>query len=406
MASVRKKERKVLLYLSLAVNLGLLGFFKYYNFFISSLQSGLNSINIDIDTWSLNIILPVGISFYTFQTLSYSIDVYNEKIKPTNSFIDFAAFVSFFPQLVAGPIERASNLLPQFQKRRLFNFEQARTGISMIVYGLFKKVVVADRLAIYVNQVYGDIGSYNTISLIIATIFFSFQIYCDFSGYSLIARGTAKLFGLELMLNFNRPYLSTSIPDFWRRWHISLSTWFKDYVYIPLGGNRKGIGRNYINLCIVFLVSGLWHGANWTFVFWGGLHGLFQVGTVFFRKLDKDKKLLKRVPVCISIISVFFLMNFAWIFFRAESIYDAFFYIGRILAFDFNFNLIQVCAEKGPLNLFLSFAVIFLLLVSYILPNDLELNTSIRYISFNVITILIIIILGINGKAEFIYFQF
>jgi D-alanyl-lipoteichoic acid acyltransferase DltB (MBOAT superfamily) len=276
----------------------------------------------------------------------------------------------------------------------------------MIVYGLFKKVVVADRLAIYVNQVYGDIGSYNTISLIIATIFFSFQIYCDFSGYSLIARGTAKLFGLELMLNFNRPYLSTSIPDFWRRWHISLSTWFKDYVYIPLGGNRKGIGRNYINLCIVFLVSGLWHGANWTFVFWGGLHGLFQVGTVFFRKLDKDKKLLKRVPVCISIISVFFLMNFAWIFFRAESIYDAFFYIGRILAFDFNFNLIQVCAEKRPLNLFLSFAVIFLLLVSYILPNDLELNTSIRYISFNVITILIIIILGINGKAEFIYFQF
>jgi len=228
-----KNARKCFLLISLIVNLGLLGFFKYFNFFIDSFKESINLLGITLDTWTLNIILPVGISFYTFQTLSYSIDIYKGKIKPTNDFISFAVFVSFFPQLVAGPIERAGHLLPQFLKKRQFDYKSAITGISLISYGFFKKLVIADRLAIYVNSVFHDIENANTISLIFGIIFFSFQIYADFSGYSLIARGISKLFGFDLMINFNRPYLARNIPEFWRRWHISLSTWFRDYLYIP-----------------------------------------------------------------------------------------------------------------------------------------------------------------------------
>lgn len=401
--SIRKK---FLLISSIIINLGILGFFKYFNFFVSSLQASFLSLGLDIDTWSLNIILPVGISFYTFQTLSYSIDVYNEKLKPTNDFISYAAFVSFFPQLVAGPIERATNLLPQFISKRNFNSTKAINGLSLILYGLVKKVVIADRLAIYVNSVFSDFQSYNSLSLIIAVVFFSFQIYCDFSGYSLIARGVSKLFGFELMVNFNRPYLAQSITDFWRRWHISLSTWFRDYIYIPIGGNRVKTLRNYLNVMIVFLVSGFWHGANWTFIFWGIIHGFFAVSFLIISNYKKENHQVSIIRKVINVLTVFIIVNFAWIFFRSESITHAFDYIYFIFEWDFNFNLVQISAEKGPLNLIMSLLAIFLIYLSYLLPKDLIFDNRIKTIGFNTLAALIIIFLGVNGESEFIYFQF
>ena len=401
-----KKGRKNFLAISLIVNLGLLGFFKYYNFFIESFRESINLLGLSFDTWTLNILLPVGISFYTFQTLSYSIDIYKGKVKHTNDFISFAVFVSFFPQLVAGPIERASHLLPQFLKKRSFNFETAVAGISLISYGFFKKLVIADRLAIYVNSVFSDIGNANTISLILGILFFSFQIYADFSGYSLIARGVSKLLGFDLMINFNKPYLASSIPDFWRRWHISLSTWFRDYLYIPLGGNRVSVLRNYYNLIVVFLVSGLWHGANWTFVIWGALHGFYQVVYLQYKRFVNQELIKSKLRHFINVLTVYLLVTFAWIFFRANSLSQALQYIDIVLEFDFSFNLVQLSAEKVPLNLAISVFVILLLYLSYLLPNNLAFKKGSSQIVFNVIIILLIFVIGINGKAEFIYFQF
>ncbi|WP_273275459.1 MBOAT family O-acyltransferase, partial [Maribacter polysiphoniae] len=271
------KQRKTLLYISLLVNLGFLFYFKYTNFFIDSFVESFKLFGKTLDVSTLNIILPVGISFYTFQTLSYTIDIYRRQLKPTNDPIAFFAFVAFFPQLVAGPIERASHLLPQFYKTHKFNYTQIKSGLLLIVFGLFKKMVIADRAALYVNEVYNNPGNYEGIETITATVLFAVQIYCDFSGYSDIAIGTARTLGFDLMKNFDSPYLSKSITEFWRRWHISLSTWFRDYVYIPLGGSRKGSYRTYANLFIVFLVSGLWHGAAITFVIWGAVHGTFIV---------------------------------------------------------------------------------------------------------------------------------
>lgn len=405
-SSKTKKSKKNFLIMSLIVNLGLLGYFKYFNFFIDSFKESIESLGFTFDTWTLNIILPVGISFYTFQTLSYSIDIYKGKIKHTNDFISFAVFVSFFPQLVAGPIERASHLLPQFLKKRKFDYKTAITGVSLISYGFFKKLVIADRLAIYVNSVFGDIDNANTISLLFGIIFFSFQIYADFSGYSLIARGISKLLGFDLMVNFNKPYLASSIPEFWRRWHISLSTWFRDYLYIPLGGNRVSTLRNYYNLLIVFLISGLWHGANWTFVIWGALHGIYQVIYLQYKKLINPEDTKNKIRQFINILSVYFLVTFAWIFFRANSFNQAIEYINKIIDFDFSLNLVQVSAEKGPLNLAISISVIVLLYLSYLLPKNLSFKRDFSHITFNVITILIIFLIGTNGKAEFIYFQF
>lgn len=400
-----QKQKKLFLWCSIVLNLGLLGFFKYFNFFIHSCQELINSMGFTIDTWTLNIILPVGISFYTFQTLSYSIDIYKNKIDPTKNFVTFAVFVSFFPQLVAGPIERASNLLPQFSSKRTFDYSRAINGFSLIIYGLFKKIVIADRLAIYVNSIFSDIENANTISLLLGMVFFSFQIYADFSGYSLIARGVAKLLGFELMINFNRPYLATSIPDFWRRWHISLSTWFRDYVYIPLGGNRVSNKRNYLNLMVVFLVSGLWHGANWTFVVWGALHGFYQI---VYLQLAKIKKFGTTTIISkyTNGIIVYILVVFAWIFFRAESIAHAMSYIQKMLLLEFKINTNQITADEGILNLLISLIVIVLLLISYKLPKDLSFKKLNHSIVFNAITILIILIIGTNGEEAFIYFQF
>lgn len=404
-------HKKILLAISLIVNLGILGFFKYFNFFLESFVDAFSLFGQNLNPTTLQIILPVGISFYTFQTLSYTIDVYQKKLNPTKDIISFFTYVSFFPQLVAGPIERAVNLLPQFKRKRYFQYSQAVTGVNLIIYGLFKKIVVADRLAVYVNQVFNDLDNANTISTFLAIIFFSFQIYCDFSGYSDIARGISKLLGFDLMLNFNRPYFSKSIAEFWKRWHISLSTWFRDYLYIPLGGNRTKKVFWYSNLFIVFLVSGFWHGASWTFIIWGGLHGFFQVAAIItkdFRNSILEKFRITETNMLLGIfnvLSVYLLVSFAWIFFRASTVDEAFQVISNLAVFDFSLNLTQICAEKGPLNLLLCFLAIGLLFLSYLLPLNLDISYR-RNIVLLTISVLLIITLGTNEESQFIYFQF
>lgn len=330
MGKIQEKARRLpYLLLSLAVNLGLLFFFKYYNFFAESLQTIFAFGGIPYAPSTYNILLPVGISFYTFQTLSYSIDVYRGTIKPERHLGIFALYVSFFPQLVAGPIERSSRLLPQFWQKHEFEYGRVVEGFRLILWGFFKKLVIADRVAIAVNQVYGNPDGYSGLSLLIATIFFAFQIYCDFSGYSDIAIGVARIMGYDLMTNFRQPYFSTSIREFWQRWHISLSTWFRDYLYIPLGGNRVGPAMVYINLLLVFVVSGLWHGANWTFVIWGFIHGLLLIIERFFGqvlKRKKDETLRFSGGFTASILKglcTFTVVCIAWVFFRADNLGEA-----------------------------------------------------------------------------------
>ena len=327
------QRRKLLLSFSLVFNLGMLGFFKYYNFFVDSWIEAWSNIGVTMHASSLNIILPVGISFYTFQTLSYTIDIYRKKLEPTKDFIAFASFVSFFPQLVAGPIERATNLLPQFYKKRTFNYDYAVSGMKLILWGLVKKVVIADSCAILVNKIFANYQDESGLALCMGAIYFAFQIYCDFSGYSDIAIGTSRLFGFKLMRNFNYPYFSRDIAEFWRRWHISLSTWFRDYLYIPLGGSRGNKWFQLRNVFAIFLVSGFWHGANWTFIVWGGLNALFFIPLLLTNKnrnnLDEvaSNSVLPNVKELFQILLTFGLTTFAWIFFRAESITDAMLYI-------------------------------------------------------------------------------
>lgn len=317
--------RRTYICLSLVSNLGLLAFFKYCNFFLESVQTTCNAVGWEIHPVTLNIVLPVGISFYTFQTLSYTIDIYRNKLKPSGTLVDYLAFVSFFPQLVAGPIERASSLLPQFAKKRSFDETLAATGCRLILWGMFKKLVVADNLAILVDSIYDGKTPANGILYIIATIFFAFQIYCDFSAYSSIARGTARLFSIELMENFNYPYFAKSLSEFWRRWHISLSTWFRDYVYIPLGGNRSWYPIAKLNLLVTFLLSGVWHGANWTFVIWGGLNGLALILIPkFLPSAPVPDGIFKRARETAACGMTFFVICCGWVFFRAESVQQAF----------------------------------------------------------------------------------
>ena len=326
-----RKDRRLFLLLSLVGNLGLLFSFKYFNFFSGSLETLFGQFNIYYHFPSLKVLLPVGISFYTFQTLSYTIEVYRGKQKAERNFPYFALYVAYFPQLVAGPIERADRLLPQVRANHDWDYDRAVDGLRQAIWGFFKKVVIADRLALLVNHIYATPGEYSSLPLLLATYFFAFQIYCDFSGYSDIAIGTAKIMGIDLMQNFNRPYHSKSIREFWQRWHISLSTWFRDYLYIPLGGNRVARrSRWYFNIIIVFLISGLWHGANWTFVIWGSLHGFYLLGGVVTEKLrDGFCRLigLARFPgvrKLISVVITFHLVLVSWVFFRAQSISDAF----------------------------------------------------------------------------------
>lgn len=319
-------QKKLWVFLSLASNLAILFFYKYFSFFIENVNRLLDATGTQLLSPTFDVILPVGISFYTFQALSYTMDVYRGEIYVETSLVKYALFVSFFPQLVAGPIERSKNLLVQISRKRSFNYERVKNGLMLILWGLFLKLVIADRVAIVVNTVYNNYADYAGFELIVATVFFGIQIYCDFASYSTIAIGSAKVIGFQLMDNFRQPYFSRSISEFWHRWHISLSTWFRDYLYIPLGGNRKGTARKYLNIMIVFIVSGLWHGANWTFVIWGFLHGIFQVvGQVtkpFKEKvtdllgIDRERTSYKLGQMLIT----FCLANFAWIFFRAPSV--------------------------------------------------------------------------------------
>ncbi|MCC6181483.1 MAG: MBOAT family protein [Bacteroidia bacterium] len=403
------KKRKWFLIASLIANIGVLAIFKYYNFLEDNIKGIGELFGADISFPALNIILPVGLSFHTFQAMSYTFEVYRGNQKAEKRFGIYALYVMFYPQLVAGPIERPQNILHQFYKKTDFSYDNAVSGLNLIAFGLFKKIIIADRLAIYVNQVYGDLDNASSISTFLALIFFSFQIYCDFSGYSDIARGTARVMGFELMLNFDRPYLSQSISEFWKRWHISLSTWFRDYLYIPLGGNRVSKTRLYYNLFLVFMVSGLWHGASWTFVIWGALHGFFNIfGTITKQAQLKLATILQLVKFpqlrkLLNILTVFFLVSFAWVFFRAQNFDQAMLFYKKLCSFDFTLNLTQICAEKGPLNLLLSFVALGFLFLSYYLPKDLKIKHNVLFL-FTIF--FLIVILGKNGHSDFIYFQF
>tara|TARA_R110002033_G_scaffold134052_2_gene173930 strand:+ start:3576 stop:4976 length:1401 start_codon:yes stop_codon:yes gene_type:complete len=400
--TLNPSKRKVLLYISICTNLGLLGFFKYFNFFAENFVEAFTILGYKLPAYRLDIILPVGISFYTFQTLSYTIDVYRKKIHPTKSVITFLAFVSFFPQLVAGPIERAANLIPQFLKPRDYDKNQFFLGIRLILWGAFLKIVVADRAAIYVNTVYNNVENHDGLTFIIATILFSFQIYGDFAGYSLIAIGTAKLFNLNLMTNFNRPYFSSSIREFWQRWHISLSTWFRDYLYIPLGGNRRSKPRWLLNILITFVISGLWHGANWTFIAWGALNGLYIIIELVFLK-----------KIRLGIINVFFTflaINFSWIFFRANNIKEAIEIIQDII---FKPGNIFIGSGDDIASSIYAFIAVFLLLLVEIKDEYFSTYSSITNNKYQIIRlsaysilIFIIIYLGVFNDNQFIYFQF
>lgn len=334
--SENQKWRKTWLCISVIVNLSFLGFFKYFNFFAESFTSLLNGVGMNASPVLINIILPVGISFYTFHGLSYVFDIYNRKIKPTTNVVDYSLFVSFFPLLVAGPIERANHLLPQVEKPRSFSYSQASTGLKQILWGFFKKVVIADGCAEYANMIFNDPGAYSGSTLVLGAIFFAFQIYGDFSGYSDIALGTAKLFGFELLRNFAYPYFSRDIAEFWRRWHISLSSWFRDYLYIPLGGSKGSTWQKVRNTFIIFLVSGFWHGANWTFIVWGFLNALYIMPLILFNKnrnnleIVAQGRLLPSFKEVLAMGLTFGLTVFAWIFFRADSVGQAFTYIGGI----------------------------------------------------------------------------
>ena len=332
-----EKGKKFWFWLSVCVNLGFLAVFKYYNFFIGSFAAGLERLGIEVNVWTLQVILPVGISFYTFHGLSYVIDIYNNKIKAERNFVNYSVFVSFFPLLVAGPIERATHLLPQIQQPRFFDYTKAVDGLRQILWGLFKKVVIADNCAEYVNTVFNNTFGYSGSTLVVAAILFAFQIYCDFSGYSDIALGTARLFGIELLRNFSFPYFSRDIAEFWRRWHISLSSWFRDYLYIPLGGSKGGTWKKVRNTFIIFIVSGFWHGANWTFIIWGMLNAVYFLPLLLSHKnrdhLDIVAKgrHLPTVKEFFQVIFTFGLIVFAWIFFRAENVLHAYVYIRRML---------------------------------------------------------------------------
>ena len=395
-------HKKILLLLTIISSLGVLALFKYVDFFINITKSICTILNINEDFSYYNLLLPVGISFYTFQTLSYTIDVFKGSKTIEKHFGKYALYVSFFPQLVAGPIERSTNLMPQFSKVIIFNSSNFVKGLRLIIWGFFQKIVVADRLAIYVNTIYNNVENHNGFSFVLATFFFSFQIYCDFAGYSNIAIGSAKLLGYDLMTNFKRPYFSTTIKSFWQRWHISLSTWFRDYLYIPLGGNRNNKFRSGLNLLITFIVSGFWHGANWTFLIWGLLHGLFQL----IEKNIKKRICYINIYSIISLILVFTCVSFAWIFFRANSLNEALFIIGSIFN---NFGSLFI----GDISVFIYsiLSVLFLLIFEIFEEYNSGVsllnskNIYIRWISYIVLSILILSI-GVYGESEFIYFQF
>ncbi len=408
-------KRKALLWTSVVINLGTLGIFKYYNFFIENLTNAFSFFGAEINPTSLNVVLPVGISFYTFQTLSYTIDVYRKKLKPTHDFIAFAAFVGFFPQLVAGPIERAKNLLPQFQQKRSFDYSKATDGLRQILWGLFKKVVIADNCAFLANQIFNDSVEMNGSTLVLGAIFFAFQIYGDFSGYSDIAIGTARLFGFNLMKNFSFPYFSRDIAEFWRRWHISLSTWFRDYLYIPLGGNHKKSIITFRNVLVVFLVSAFWHGANWTFIAWGTFHALLFLPLILTRNHRKNLdiaakgKVLPTLKELLQITLTFVLTTLAWIFFRSENMNQALDVFSTI----FSSSLFELPSFS---EMYQSYPIILITIAFVIMEwQGREQEFAIQKFGFqwsmtfrhSFYYLLIFMIMWFGGREqEFIYFQF
>lgn len=407
----QQAKRKLFLWVSILVNLGFLGYFKYSNFFLENFVGAFQFFGQDLNFRGLDIVLPVGISFYTFQTLSYTIDVYREKLKPTKDFIAFTAFVSFFPQLVAGPIERATHLLPQFYNERKFDYNFAVNGMQQILWGLFKKVVIADNCAQYANQIFNNYEDYSGSTLVLGAVFFTFQIYGDFSGYSDIAIGTSRLFGFDLMRNFAYPYFSRDIAEFWRRWHISLSTWFRDYLYIPLGGSRGGMWMKVRNTFIIFFVSGFWHGANWTFVIWGGLNAIYFL-PLLLRGNNRNHlevvaydRWMPSIKEILQIGITFILTVFAWIFFRAENLTHAFGFISKI----FNSTLFKLPSVRPSYLLAL---IILFLVIEWVGRREQfaieaigeKWFTPLRYTFYY---FLIIAIFWFSGnQQEFIYFQF
>lgn len=408
-SSTEQKRKKILLSISLLINLGFLGFFKYYNFFVESFIDAFSFFGSEIKPNTLHIILPVGISFYTFQTLSYTIDVYRGKLKPTKDIVAFGAFVSFFPQLVAGPIERATKLLPQFYKKRTFDYNLAVIGMRQILWGLFKKVVIADNCAQYANEIFNNFENQSGSTLFLGALFFTFQIYGDFSGYSDIAIGVSRLFGFDLMKNFAFPYFSRDIAEFWRRWHISLSTWFRDYLYIPLGGSKGSTYKKVRNVFIIFLVSGFWHGANWTFVVWGGLNALYFLPIML---KDKNRKhmevvavqsLLPTIKETIQMLSTFIMTVFAWIFFRSDTIKSALEYISILCSK----SLISMPDIKSKSTLLL---IVFFITIEWLGRRNefalekVKLKQPLRW-SFYMFLILLLFIFS-GQEQEFIYFQF
>lgn len=415
-------RKKAFLILSVVINLGILFVFKYFKLFTNCLYYVLELLNIRYKTFEYNLLLPVGISFYIFQALGYSIDVYRGDVAVQKHFGKYALFVSFFPQLVAGPIERSVNLIPQFDEVHTFDSGRAVEGLRLMLWGYYKKIVVADSVCVAVNTVYNNITVYDGLPIIIATFLFTIQIYCDFSGYSDIARGVARIMGFRLMKNFDHPYFSTSVQEFWRKWHISLSTWFKDYVYIPLGGNRKGEFRRCVNLLITFLVSGLWHGADMTFVFWGGLHGLLQIAgrlTMGIRgricvllKLNKHEKMHTAIQIAIT----FILVSFAWIFFRANSMSDAVYAVKHLVDID-SFSLSYIFTELKlvfntrselyRLIAILPLFIVFSFFDKYVGINNLfcKMNKYVRFAAYILISVYILLFARAEMQ-DFIYFQF
>ena len=404
-----QKNQKLLLWTSVLFNLSVLGFFKYYNFFVDSWIELFSSLGYEIKSvWTLNIILPVGISFYTFQTMSYTIDIYRKKLEPTKDFTSFATFVSFFPQLVAGPIERASNLLPQILKKREFNYEQVVQGIRLILWGMFKKVVIADSLAPIVDDIFSNYQDFGGGTLLLGAIYFSFQIYCDFSGYSDIAIGTSKLFGFELMSNFKFPYFSRNIGEFWRKWHISLSTWFRDYLYIPLGGSQGGKWKSIRNIFIIFLVSGFWHGANWTFIIWGLFHSILFLPSFIFKTNRKHKNsiiaqhtMLPTFNEFLQVVITFLLVTIGWVFFRSETIKDS---IGYLI------SMISDISTFTHLSPKIGFYTLILILVDWTQRyNERSLFFNFPKFLFKIFVLICIVLILIsfkNDSQQFIYFDF
>lgn len=414
------KRRRMFLVVSIISNVSVLAVFKYYNFFIDNINSLLSAADLAtaLPYWSL--ILPIGLSFHTFQAMSYTIEVYKGSQKAERHFGMYALYVMFYPQLVAGPIERPQNMLHQFHERKYFSFANLVEGLKLIGWGLFKKVVIADRLSLLVNEVYNNPTEYQGLTFVMATIFFAFQIYCDFSGYSSIAIGTARVMGFELMLNFNMPYLAKSVREFWQRWHISLSTWFRDYLYIPLGGNKVVKWKWYYNLFITFLVSGIWHGANWTYVLWGGLHGTYIVLDHILRPFrDWANALSGGIPEIVnSIISrvlVFTLVCFAWIFFRANTLHDAWIIVESIADIR-SYNLSQlslnlVSESKHTvyaIDILLGWFWIFFLVTTEVIVSNFSFQTVVRPVRWAVYVAgtVIMLLLGVYESNQFIYFQF